>query len=183
MFENKQLHTIVKRSLGGDLKLRKVLYGHVAPMMLSVAYRYANNKPDAEDIFQESVLNVFDRLHQLRDAEKIHGWAKIIVVNEAIRFYKKKRNMVFTEETLPETAKYEGDSDIYKHLELEQILKIIQQLPDKMRMVINLYAIEGFKHEEISGMLGISVGTSKSNLHDARKQIKNFMKEEMRKLG
>ena len=91
--------------------------------------------------------------------------------------------MVFPEETPSETAKYEGDSDIYKQLELEQILQIIQQLPDKMRMVINMYAIEDFKHEEISEMLGISIGTSKSNLHDARKQIKNFMKEEMRKLG
>ena len=152
-------------------------------MMLSVAHRYANHKADAEDIFQESVLHVFDRLHQLREVEKIHGWAKMIVVNEAIRFYKKKRNMVFTEETVSEIEIYEGDSDIYKQIELAQILKIIQQLPDKMRMVINLYAIEGFKHEEISEMLGISVGTSKSNLHDARKQIKNFMKEEMRRLG
>ena len=165
------------------MKIRKALYGQIAPMMLSVAHRYANHKADAEDIFQESVLHVFDRLHQLREVEKIHGWAKMIVVNEAIRFYKKKRNMVFTEETVSEIEIYEGDSDIYKQIELAQILKIIQQLPDKMRMVINLYAIEGFKHEEISEMLGISVGTSKSNLHDARKQIKNFMKEEMRRLG
>jgi RNA polymerase sigma-70 factor (ECF subfamily) len=181
--ETNRLHILVNGSISGDVKTRKALYGLIAPMMLSVAYRYANNKPDAQDIFQESVLHVFDRLHQLREVEKIHGWAKIIVVNEAIRFYKKKRSMVFTEETQSETAKYEGDDDIYKHLELEQILKIIQKLPDKMRMVINLYAIEGFKHEEIAEMLGVSVGTSKSNLHDARKQIKNFMKEEMRKLG
>lgn len=181
--EKKQLNTIVKHSLGGDRKSRKALYDLLAPMMLSIAYRYAKNKSDAEDIFQESVLNMFDRLHQLREVEKIHGWAKIIVVNEAIRFYRKKRNMVFTDETQSDTTKYNGDSDIYKQLELEQILQIIQQLPDKMRMVINMYAIEGFKHEEIAEMLGISVGTSKSNLHDARKQIKNFIKKEIRKLG
>lgn len=181
--ENKQLKNIIRQSLESDRKAQKSLYALIAPMMLSVAHRYANNKADAEDIFQESVLHVFDRLHQLRETEKIHAWAKIIVVNEAIRFYKKKRNMVFTEETQSETAKYDGDLDIYKELELKQILQIIQQLPDKMRMVINLYAIEGFKHDEIAEMLGISVGTSKSNLHDARKKINNFMKEEMRKLG
>lgn len=181
--ETNHLHKLVKGSINGDVKMRKALYGQIAPMMLSVAHRYANNKPDAEDIFQESVLHVFDRLHQLREVEKIYGWAKIIVVNEAIRFYKKKRNMVFMEETPSETAIYEGNSDIYKQFDLEQILQIIRQLPDKMRMVINLFAIEGFKHEEIAGMLGISVGTSKSNLHDARRQIKNFMTVEMRKLG
>ena len=151
--------------------------------MLSVAHRYANNKTDAEDIFQESVLNVFDRLQQLREPEKIAGWAKKVVVHEAIRFYKKKRNMFFTEETQSETAKYEGNSDIYKQLELEQILQIIQQLPDKMRLVMNLYAIEEFKHEEIAEMLEISVGTSKSNLHDARKRIKKLISDEARKIG
>lgn len=181
--ETNHLNKLVKGSIGGDVKMRKALYGQIAPMMLSVAHRYANNKPDAEDIFQESVLNVFDRLHQLREVEKIHGWAKQIVVHEAIRFYKKKRNMVFTEETQWETVKYEGDSEIYKQLELEQILQIIQQLPDKMRIVINLYAIEGYKHEEIAEILGVSIGTSKSNLHDARRQLKNSMKAENRKLG
>jgi len=173
----------VKKCLNGDRNAQKALYGLIAPMMLSVAHRYANNKPDAEDIFQESVLNVFDRLHQLREVEKIHGWAKQIVVHEAIRFYKKKRNMVFTDDTFSETLKIEGDSTIYKKIEMDQLLKIIQQLPDKMRMVINLYAIEGYKHEEIADMLGISVGTSKSNLFDARKKIKVFMKEEERRLG
>ena len=152
-------------------------------MMLSVAHRYASNKTDAEDIFQESILNVFDRLQQLRMVEKIHGWAKQIVVHEAIRFYKKKRNMVFSEDFFAEKIQIESDSEIYKQIEMEQLLKMIQQLPDKMRMVINLFAIEGFKHEEIAEMLGISVGTSKSNLHDARQQLKSFMKAEERKLG
>lgn len=151
--------------------------------MLSVSHRYANCKPDAEDIFQESVLNLFDRLHQLRDVEKIHGWAKQIVVHEAIRFYKKKRNLIFSDEPISEPARLNADSEIYKQIEMEQLIKVIQQLPDKMRMVINLYAIEGYKHEEISEMLGISVGTSKSNLHDARKKIKMYMNLEERKLG
>ena len=99
--------------------------------MLSVAHRYANNKSDAEDIFQESVLHVFDRLHQLREVEKIHGWAKIIAVNEAIRFYKKKRNMIFSEETQTETAKQEGDLDIYKQLELIKFYGLFSSYPTK----------------------------------------------------
>lgn len=163
--------------------MRKALYTQIAPMMLSVAHRYANSKTDAEDIFQESILNVFDRLHQLRDAEKIHGWAKQIVVHESIRFYKKKRNLIFSDETALEPARLNADSGIYRQIEMEQLIKVIQQLPDKMRMVINLYAIEGYKHEEIAEMLRISVGTSKSNLHDARQKIKMYLYLEERKLG
>jgi len=181
--EDKQLHTIVKRSIAGDRKSQKELYNFLAPMMLSVSHRYANNRTDAEDIFQESVLNVFDRLEQLREPEKIAGWAKKVVIHEAIRFYKKKRNMFFSEETAGLTNQPESDSDIYRQIETDELLRIIQQLPDKMRMVINLYAIEGFKHQEIAEILEISVGTSKSNLHDARKRVKKFIIDEARKIG
>lgn len=181
--EDKQIHTIVTRSIGGDRKSQKALYDLLSPMMLSVAHRYANNKTDAEDIFQESVLNVFDRLQQLRDPEKIGGWAKKVVVHEAIRFYKKKRNLFFSEETTGMTSLPDSGGDIYRQLETDELLRMIQQLPDKMRMVINLYAIEGFKHEEIAEMLEISVGTSKSNLHDARKRIKKLISDEARKIG
>lgn len=181
--EDKQLHTIVRRSIESDRKSQKALYNFLAPMMLSVAHRYANNRTDAEDIFQESVLNVFDRLEQLREPEKIAGWAKKVVIHEAIRFYKKKRNMFFSDETTALTSQPDSGSDIYRQIETDELLRMIQQLPDKMRMVINLYAIEGFKHEEIAEMLEISIGTSKSNLHDARKRIKKLITDEARKIG
>ncbi len=181
--EEKQLHTIVKRSIGGDRNSQKALYDLLAPMMLSVAYRYASHKSDAEDIFQESVLNVFDRLQQLREPVKVAGWAKKVVIHEAIRFYKKKRSLFFSEENAGLTNLPDYGNDIYRQIETDELLQVIQQLPDKMRMVINLYAVEGFQHDEIAKMLGISVGTSKSNLHDARKRIKKFMGEETRKTG
>lgn len=179
--EGKQLHSIVSRSIAGDRNAQKMLYNTLAPMMLSVAHRYANHKADAEDIFQESVLNIFKRLEQLRETEKIFGWAKKVVVHEAIRFYKKQRNLVFGDETPALKSIPERDSDIYKKIETDELLRMIQQLPDKMRMVINLYAIEGYSHEEIAEMLGISVGTSKSNLHDARKRIKKLLSGEAKK--
>lgn len=181
--EDKQLHTIVRRSIAGDRKSQKALYNYLAPMMLSVSHRYANNRTDAEDIFQESVLNVFNRLQQLREPEKVAGWAKKVVIHEAIRFYKKKRNMYFSDETTGLASQPDSGSDIYRQLETDELLRVIQQLPDKMRMVINLYAIEGFKHEEIAEMLEISVGTSKSNLHDARKRIKKYITDEAREIG
>lgn len=181
--EEKQLHTIVSQSISGDKQYRKMLYNLLAPMMLSVAHRYSNTKADAEDIFQESVLIVFDKLNQLREPERIAGWAKKVVVNEAIRFYNKKRNIFLADDVGSDSARESGSNNTYVQIETDELLKVIQQLPYKMRMVINLYAIEGYKHEEIAEMLQISVGTSKSNLHDARKRIQKMIQEDARKIG
>tara|TARA_R110002050_G_scaffold300321_1_gene469161 strand:+ start:3617 stop:4165 length:549 start_codon:yes stop_codon:yes gene_type:complete len=178
-----RIHKLINKSIKGDAKARKTLYGQIAPMMLSVAYRYASSASDAEDIFQDSVLNFFEKLHQLRDADKIGGWAKQIVVHEAIRYYKKHKKLSFVDDATNKDVAIEDESSIYGQININEVLKVIQQLPEKMRLVINLYAIEGYKHEEIAEMLGISVGTSKSNLHDARKRMKRFMQEEQRKLG
>lgn len=153
-----------------------------APHMLSVSYRYARNKTDAEDIFQESVLNVFNYLYQLKDLEKIEWWIKRIVINEAIRFYKKNKNLTFFEDIQSFETSESVTSDVFKKMEVDEVLEVIQQLPDKMRLVINLFAIEGFSHEEIAEILDISVGTSKSNLFDARKRIKLLLKEKERRI-
>jgi RNA polymerase sigma-70 factor (ECF subfamily) len=176
------LNIVISGCLRGDSKHKKAFYGMFSPQMLSVSYRYARNRMDAEDIFQESVLKVFSYLHQLNDVEKIEWWIKRIVINETIRFYKKNKSLVFVEDyQTAKSSEMEGD-DIYKKMEAAEVLKVIQELPDRMRLVINLFSIEGFSHEEIAEMLGISVGTSKSNLFDARKKIKILMQEKVRRI-
>jgi len=128
-------------------------------------------------------MNLFDRLHQLKNTDKIEGWAKKIVVNEAIRFYGKNRNIIYTDNIEVSHNKNISNENIFTQLETKHLLQVIQDLPDKMRLVINLFAIEGYKHEEISEMLGISVGTSKSNLFDARKQIRKRIDKELKNIG
>lgn len=176
------LDIIVSGCLHGNSQHKKALYGLFAPHLLSVSYRYAKNKIDAEDIFHESVLKVFCYLHQLKELEKIEWWMKRIVINEAIRFYKKNRSLVFIEDYQMVNATELEPGDVYKKMEVDEVLKVIQELPDRMRLVINLFSIEGFSHEEIAEMLGISVGTSKSNLFDARKKIKILMQEKVRRI-
>jgi len=178
-----RIHKLINKCIKGDAKARKALYEQIAPMMLSVANRYASNASDAEDIFQDSVLNVFEKLHQLREPDKIGGWAKQIVIREAIRYYQKKRKLSFADETANINISDNDETGIYDQINVDEILTIIQQLPEKMRLVLNLFAIEGYKHEEIADMLGVSVGTSKSNLHDARVRIRKFIEVEKRKLG
>lgn len=169
--------------MNNEHQARHELYEYIAPLMLGVARRYSRNTADAEDIFQEGMMNFFHRLHQLKDVERMEGWAKTIVVNEAIRFYRKKRNLTFTENIETASQHLSSQEIVTSQLETEQLLKLISELPDKMRMVINLFAIEGYKHEEIAEKLGISVGTSKSNLFDARKQIRKKIENEMKSIG
>jgi len=176
------LDIIISGCLKDDGKQKKAFYVLFAPHMLSVSHRYARNKTDAEDIFQESVLNVFNNLHQLRDQEKIEWWMKRIVINQAIQFYRKNKNLTFFEDNQSYESSVIVSIDILKKIEVDEVLDAIQQLPDKMRLVINLFAIEGLSHEEIAEMLSISVGTSKSNLFDARKRIKHLLKENVRRI-
>lgn len=178
-----RIHKLINKCLKGDAKARKALYEQIAPMMLSVSNRYASSASDAEDIFQDSVLNLFEKLHQLKEPEKIGGWAKQIVIREAIRYYQKKRKLSFANDALNINISDEDETGIYDKINVDEVLRIIQQLPEKMRLVLNLFAIEGYKHEEIADMLDISVGTSKSNLHDARIRIRKIIGVEKRKLG
>jgi RNA polymerase sigma-70 factor (ECF subfamily) len=172
---------IVRGCIDGEQKSYKKLYDLLASHLLSVCHRYAHNKVEAEDIFQESFLKIYENLHQLREVELLEWWAKKIAVNEAIHFYKKKRRLLFIEDYNQVGKNEVVDNVTYHKIEMAELMKTIQQLPDKMRMVLNLYAIEGYKHEEIAELLQISVGTSKSNLFDARKKLNGMINEKTRK--
>lgn len=160
---------LVKSCIKGDTKAQKALYDIFSPKMLSVCYRYTQNKNDAEDIFQASWLKVFEKINQLRNTDLLEWWMKKIFINEALQFYKKSKRIVLKDEDAYfEQASYD-DLQLIQSFHYDQITQLIQKLPDKMRMVFNLYIIEGFSHKEISEKMEISIGTSKSQLHDARK--------------
>ncbi len=146
--------------------------------MLSLCNRYAKNRSDAKDIFQEGFLKVFENIRQLRNAEAVQWWMKRIFVNEAFMFYKKRTRLHLVDDiTLLENRISDDiNDDILNKMETDELTRIIQNLPERMRMVFNMHIIEGFSHQEIADMLEISVGTSKSHLHDARKQLqRNFI--------
>jgi len=138
---------------------------------MGLCFRYSNCKADAEEILQESFIKAFQNLHRLNDPERFEWWLKRIAVNSAITFYKKNRRLIHRRDVEHFENMLTDSFSIDKKLELDEVLTIIQRLPEKMRLVINLYAIDGYTHEEISTMLKISIGTSKSNLFDARKRL------------
>ena len=175
------LEKIIAGCISGSVKSQKDLYDRFASIMLSLCYRYAKHKADAEDIFQEGFCKVFENIQQLRNTEAAEWWMKKIFVNEALKFYKKQTRLhlvddiVSLENSLNDSI---GDNNtILNRINTDELTRNIQNLPKRMRMVFNMYVIEGFSHQEIADMLDISVGTSKSNLHDARKLLQHKLKK------
>ena len=157
----------------GNTKSKKDLYDRFASLMLSLCYRYAKNKPDAEDIFQEGFLKVYENIRQLRNTDAVEWWMKKIFVNEAFKFYKKKTGLYLVDDINLLGNSINDNNNVFNDIATDELTRIIQNLPDRMRIVFNMYGIEGFSHKEIADMLKISVGTSKSHLHDARKQLQH----------
>jgi RNA polymerase sigma factor (sigma-70 family) len=164
------IDTIIHGCVKNDRTCQKQLYEIFAPRMYSVCTRYARNRADAKDIFQSGFLKVLENISQLRNIDSIEWWMQKIFVNEALLLYRReqKTQNVDFEDTFD---KLDEQYTIINELEVEYITGLIQKLPDKMRLVFNMYIIEGYSHQEIATHLNISEGTSKSHLHDARKNL------------
>lgn len=154
------------------------LYEHFAPKMFTVCLRYASSREEAKDLLQEGFIKVFDCLHQFKHEGSFEGWMKKVMVNNALQKIRSKSHLhaiVAIEDASPsETVSRE---EVLSHLGTKELLQLIQDLPTIYRLVFNLYVFEGMKHKEISKLLGISEGTSKSNLHDARSILQKKLKD------
>ncbi len=176
---------LILKCIRNDSGAQKELYNRYAPKMLSICYRYASSKDDAEDIFQDGFLKVYENLYQLKDYDLLEWWMKKIFINEALKLYNSKKRLYLVDNLSHLMPIPEAEHDVLDSLNTEELTRLIQKLPYKMRMVFNMYAIEGFSHSEIATMLKISEGTSKSNLHDARKTLQRKISahEKIKKLG
>lgn len=142
--------------------------------MFTVCLRYTKNQADAEDVFQQGFFLIYKNLGQLNDVNALSGWVKRIFVNEALKISKEKYYLRVIE-TLDATTNLLQDNveSVLSQIATNELTKLIQQLPTGCREVFNMYVIDGFSHKEISEKLTISIGTSKSQLFDARKILKN----------
>lgn len=156
-----------------DKKAQQHLYDLFAPKMMGLCLRYTKNKSDAEDVFQEGFIKVYGKINQLQNIETLEWWMKKIFINEALQVLKQRKKIEFAHDYVSTDLPNQEAEEIVEKLEVEEITKLIQKLPSGMQMVFNLYIIEGFPHKEIAGLMGISEGTSKSQLHDARKILKD----------
>jgi RNA polymerase sigma-70 factor (ECF subfamily) len=130
--------------------------------------KYSRNYAEAEDNLQDGFLLIFDKIGQYKFTGSFEGWAKRLMINHVLQQYRKTTFLELVDDVIDETS-VEIEEE---NLSLEFLLKIIQELPDRYRLVFNLYVMDGYSHKEISEMLEISIGTSKSNLARAKMALK-----------
>ncbi|MBL7906480.1 MAG: sigma-70 family RNA polymerase sigma factor [Bacteroidales bacterium] len=150
--------------------LVKLYYGYVK----SLALRFSSDQMDAEEILNDSFLKVFTNLNTYNESQEFKGWLRRIVINTAIDAYRKRSKIPESSEPDPGIIN-EFTEDAIDRISAEEILQMVRSLTPAYRMVFTLYAIEGYTHKEIAEMLGISEGTSKSNLRDARIRLQKMI--------
>jgi len=149
---------------------QQALYKRYASLMLGVCRRYIHDPMEAEHVMVGGMVKVFKSIQSYSGSGSFEGWIRRIMVNESLMYLRKNKSMSLSADidTVPEQPGYEDLSD---KLQADDLIAMIDKLPDGYRTVFNLYAIEGYKHEEIAERLQISVGTSKSQLNRARKML------------
>ena len=160
----------------GNRRMQEELYRRFSPRMYGVCLRYASNAEEAEDILQEGFIKVFKKLGSFRGDGSFEGWVRRIFVNTAIEQFRRKRYL------LPVTEKEENTIEgkyfsILDELAEKDILALVQELSPGYRTVFNMYVVEGYTHKEIADMLGISEGTSKSQLSRAKVILQDMVKK------
>ncbi|MFA8435513.1 MAG: RNA polymerase sigma factor [Marinifilaceae bacterium] len=168
---------IIDRCLLGDAKAQFQLYKLYYKAMYNTCLRIVKEQQEAEDIMQEAFLAAFKSMHKYKGEVSFGAWLKRIVVNRSIDYLKKKKiDLCPIDEKLYKLSNSDHNSDSELHLEqVEKVKKAMNQLPDGYRVILNLYLLEGYDHEEISGILGISGSTSRSQYSRAKKKLMELL--------
>lgn len=166
---------LIQGSIDGNRRMQELLYKTYSPKMYGVCLRYSGNADDAQDILQEGFVKVFRNLSRFRKEGSFEGWIRRIFVNTAIEHYRRKVNMYPVTETQENTVE-DKDWSALDRLAMKDLLEMIQELSPGYRTVFNLYVVEGYTHKDIADMLGISEGTSKSQLARAKAILQNVIR-------
>jgi RNA polymerase sigma-70 factor (ECF subfamily) len=174
--ENIDINDIIKACQKGERSAQKALYELFAPKMLGVCLRYSSDRESAEDFLQDGFIRIFEKIKQYRFEGSFEGWMRRLIVNMIVESFRKKRFQTELTNDFPDVESHEELTEP-ETPSLNDLLNLVRQLPERYRLVFNLYVLEELTHGEIASRLGISQGTSKSNLSRARKWLQNRLQE------
>ena len=157
-----------------DRKAQEQLYRLYSPKLFAVCLKYSRNYTEAQDNLQDGFLLIFNKISQFSFKGSFDGWLKRVMINNVLQQYRTQTFLSLVNEDIQDESEFEIDDD---DISLDYLLKIIQELPDRYRLVFNLYVNDGFSHAEIAEMLSINIGTSKSNLSRARMILKDKIEQ------
>ncbi len=170
---------LIQSAAKQNREAQHVLYELHAPKMLSVCRYYVKDVHQAEEVMLNGFFKVFKYLKSFKNEGSFEGWVRRIMVRESISYLRQQKKIEFTvEDDYLDHSRSDGTSNnINSNMEVAEIQLLIDSLPEGYRMVFVMYAIEGYKHQEIAELLKISEGTSKSQLFKARQMLQNKIKE------
>ena len=166
------LEKLIKQCQNKNRKAQEEIYLQFSPVLFSICLRYAENYEDAQDVFQGGFIIIFNKIDQFKFQGSFEGWMKRIMVNLSLEKTKKKNLVSFEDYQDHIQTPQDDDYDFEEESNYQQLLATVQDLPIQYRQVFNLYVLDEYSHKEISDLLQISVGTSKSNLSRARNLLK-----------
>jgi len=167
---------LIQRCRAGDQEAHFKLYKLYSRAMYNVGYRITGNEEDAEDVLQEAFISAFRNLNSYRGDSSFGSWIKKIVINKAINHLKKRKWEVMPENEEFDVPAEEPAPEYLPELQVETVQKAIVQLPDGYRSVLSLYLLEGYDHQEIAEIMGITESTSKSQLNRAKSKLRELLR-------
>jgi RNA polymerase sigma-70 factor (ECF subfamily) len=166
---NLSLNQLIENCKINDTKAQGELYKLFSSKLFSICLKYSRNYAEAEDNLQDAFITIFNKIEQYKSKGSFEGWLKRITVNTALQRYRNEKVFDIINENVADDVELDVDKD---DISIDYLLQIIQELPDRYRLVFNLYVLDGYSHKEITDMLEINIGTSKSNLARARQTLK-----------
>jgi len=174
---------VVEACAKGDREYQKQLYKAMYSPMMGVCYRYASRKEEAKDLFQEGFMKVFDKIGKYNFKGSLQGWIRRIMVNHAIDHYRRNKNKFAMSESMVEAERIpdrKENESLFEGITADELLEMVQNLSPVYRAVFNMYVLDEYTHAEIGLELGISEGTSKSNLAKAKRNLKTMVLQKIK---
>ncbi|HNQ13641.1 MAG TPA: RNA polymerase sigma factor [Bacteroidia bacterium] len=170
---------LLQECIQGSRQAQKELYERFSRLMMGVCLRYSDSREMAEDVLHDGFLKVFEKINTYRGEGSLEGWIRRIMINTAMNSFRRQKLEPIAVEELPESNGTEMNTNALTHLSAKELIGIIQSMPLGYRSVFNLFAIEGYSHKEISEMLNISEGTSKSQYSRAKMHLQRIIEKEL----
>ena len=163
------LEQIINDCKKGNTRAQEQIYKTLSPKIFAVCLKYSRSYEEAQDNLQEGFLLIFQKIEKYNFKGSFEGWCKRVVINYVLQQYRSQNIFEIVSENIADDTEIEVDDE---NVSLDFLTRIIQELPDRYRLVFNLYVLDGYSHKEISEMLNINSGTSKSNLARAKGILK-----------
>lgn len=161
-----------------DMAMQKALYLQYGPMLMGVCARYLKPRENAEEVFHDVVLKIYDKIDKYSGTGSLKAWCRRLAVNTCLDYIRKHKNHIrlnYLEEQLVEIEDKIEDEALLENAKLNELVKLIDTLPQQQQIVLNLFVMDGFSHREVANRLSISEGASRSLLQRAKRKLKEEM--------